>query len=198
MKGETGNIAAIILAAGEGRRMGRTKALVKIDDSTFLQRIVERLRDAAIDPLIVVGGANAKDVERHCKDLNVNFAENKNWQSGQFSSLKKGIGSIGARPKGVLVALVDHPVVENKTYEQLKKYFLANPDSIAIPVYQGRRGHPTIIPMPIADEIIELPDSMNLREVIKDHQDKVSEMQVGDGGILKNIDTPSDLKEIKS
>jgi molybdenum cofactor cytidylyltransferase len=198
MSSDTENITAIILAAGEGKRMGQPKALVEIDGVSFLEQIIAKLRDTNFEPIIVVGGANANQVEKQCTQLEVHFVENKSWQSGQFSSLKVGLAAREIGTDGILIALVDHPFVETRTYQRLREAHFKHPDSIIIPVYQGKRGHPTIIPHKIANEINAAPNGLNLREIIRGHQNLLVELPVDDVGILKDIDTIQDLEEINS
>lgn len=192
------NIAGIVLAAGEGKRFGGTKALAEFDGMSFLERVSESLKHAGCAPVIVVGGADSSAVEKLCSDLDVDFVENPDWQAGQFSSLKAGLSSLKTRPAGVLIALVDHPFIEITTYVHLLEASRAHLESIIIPVYNCKRGHPVIIPMAIGDEIIVSPDSSNLREIIKKHNELVVELPVDDSGILKDIDTAADLSVKRS
>lgn len=87
-------IAGIILAAGEGRRIGRGKALLRIGGVTFLAGIVSALREAGCDPVCVVGGAEAEKVKEETLKAGAGFALNENWRKGQFSSLRVGLRDV--------------------------------------------------------------------------------------------------------
>lgn len=195
---DIGEIAAIVLAAGEGKRIGQPKALVKMEEKSFLEIIVSALQKIMDGQIVVVGGAAAEDVRQCALSMDVDFALNEKWQSGQFSSLKIGLSKLKARPGGVLVTLVDHPLVKPRTYSLLISTHKDNPKAIIIPVHGQRRGHPVIIPGAIIDEIKNTPDDSNLRAVIRKHRELIIERSVDDGGVLKDIDTTFDLKDAQS
>ena len=189
------NIAGIVLAAGEGKRFGQPKALAQFEGASFLERVTESLKHAGCEAVIVVGGANSEAVEKLCADLDVDFIENANWQAGQFSSLKTGLASFDSHPPGVLVALVDHPFIKIPTYVRILDGASLHPESIVIPTYECKRGHPVVLPKSLVMEIENTPDSSNLREIIKKHDNMIVEVPVEDSGILKDIDTTSDMKD---
>jgi CTP:molybdopterin cytidylyltransferase MocA len=197
MKSDELNIAAIVLAAGEGKRLSRTKGLIEIDGVSFLQRVVGFLKDGGVESIIVVGGANAGELKQAAENLGVDFALNTEWQTGQFSSLKIGIRSLTRRPHGLLVALVDHPLVKPQTCSKLLEAFSRNPQKVYLPVHEEKKGHPIIIPREIIKEIEISSSDSNLRQIIGKHHELVVELPVDDAGILRDIDTISDLKGIK-
>jgi CTP:molybdopterin cytidylyltransferase MocA len=88
------HLAGVILAAGEGKRVGRNKALLEVEDGTSLERVVTCMLSAGCDPVIVVGGAEASSVREEAFRLGVRFALNSNWRNGQFSSLKTGMSEL--------------------------------------------------------------------------------------------------------
>jgi CTP:molybdopterin cytidylyltransferase MocA len=236
-------VAGIILAAGEGKRIGRNTALLEIGGVKSLERVAACMRDAGCDPVIVVGGAEASSVREEALRLGVRFVLNSNWQNGQFSSLKVGMSALaraegvelpsakgsalasaegsdqasanesgraskrgpktaggrgaGMQIAGALVALVDHPFVKKETYQVLVGASQRFPRRIVIPTHQGRRGHPVVVPREVITEIIGAPDGMTLRDIMKKHNNLVLEQGVDDTGILKDIDTETDLKSVR-
>ena len=192
LKNET--IAGIVLAAGEGKRIGSNKAVVKLNGVNFLKVVTSCLQEADCSPVIVVVGSNAEKVKHHTQNLNVDYVLNKNWQNGQFSSLKTGLLRLDSDVVGVLATLVDHPLVAPDTYRQLIKSFRDFPNKIVIPLYNGKQGHPVIIPKAIVREALQSPDNLNLREIFRNHQEMVLRLEVDDPGILKGINTIADLR----
>lgn len=196
-------IAGIVLAAGEGRRAGGSKAFLKIGGQTFLERIVAGIREAGCQPVIVVGGAAGALIEDEAGRLGASFALNENWQQGQFSSLRAGLTRLNDPRAAVLVALVDHPFVCVETYRSLIDAFMNSPDRIVIPVCEDKRaqrllrGHPVVIPADVLVEIAVAPDDLTLRDIIRKHSDLVLETPVEDQGVLKDIDTVADLEELE-
>ena len=196
------SIAGIVLAAGEGKRIGKNKALLEIGGVRSLERVAAWMRKAGCDPVIVVGGAEAESVREEAIRLGVQFALNSNWRSGQFSSLKTGMSALegllepAKQPAGAMVALVDHPLVKKETYQILAGTFRRFPEKIIIPTHQDARGHPVVVPREIIAEILNSSDGTNLRDLIGKHDDLVLEQAVDDTGILKDIDTEMDLKNV--
>ncbi len=226
---------AIVLAAGEGKRAGGVKALLKLGGRTFLEAVVTAVHEAGCEPVIVVGGAEGSRVEAEASRLGAGFVLNEHWRSGQFSSLKAGAmkareveaakavalavasaqspgpanartvaaASANAPRPAALVALVDHPWVRPETYRTLLEAFRESPGRIVIAVCEDRqtrrvrRGHPVVIPTDILTEVIAAPDGTTLRDIIRGHADLVLEVRVDDPGVLKNINTAADLRDVE-
>jgi molybdenum cofactor cytidylyltransferase len=190
------NIAGIILAAGEGKRIGGNKALLKIGDLSFLEIIAAALKNCQCDPIVAVLGAEADAVKNMCVQLKIGAVVNENWQIGQFSSLRKGLRAIRNDTMGAMIALVDHPMVSQNVYDLLCHMFSENPTRIIIPIYDGRRGHPIIIPHSLLGVILRTRDEYNMKDIIREHSDLIIEQLVNDNGIRRDIDTDEDYKAI--
>jgi len=196
MSNRPATLAAIVLAAGEGSRIGKPKALVEYEGVTFTEMIVRNLQSVNCNPVYVVGGAEADKVRYLAESLNVNFVHNSNWQSGQFSSLKAAVANSGDYHGSVLMALVDHPFVLSETYEELIDIAFKNPESIIIPVKDGKRGHPIVIPEAIIKEIANAGNDVTLRDITSEHKELIINHPVMDDGILKDIDRIADLESV--
>jgi molybdenum cofactor cytidylyltransferase len=188
------NIAAVILAAGEGKRFGGPKALARLGGMTFLEIIVGNLQ-GIVNDIVVVGGSKYDEIEKEANRLGVSSVFNPDWPMGQFTSLKAGLRAITDDIDAFFVILVDHPLVNPETYIELMNRNLETPQKILIPVYNGRRGHPLIIPARLRNEIVSAPGQSNLRDILKVHSDETIEVLVNDIGILRDIDSRHDLEE---
>ena len=186
-------IAGIILAAGEGKRIGRTKALLKVDKVSFLEKIATCLKAVGCKPILVVGGSDANLVKKEAKRLGIGFAHNASWEDGQFSSLKIGLANLKMDVCGAIVALVDHPFVAKETYENLKKAFQQFPQRIVMPVYEHRRGHPIVIPRAVIRESVEAVANITLKDIISRHEKMIIMHRCADPAVLQDIDTMDDL-----
>lgn len=192
------NIAGLILAAGEGRRIGKTKSLLEINGVSFLQMVADNLKRSGCVTITVVCGSDADEVRKEARQIPIDCIFNKNWQLGQYSSLRAGLKSLSQDISGVLVTLVDHPFVLPETYKKLMDAFVKSPHSIVKPVYDSRSGHPIVIPQDIIDEIKQSSDKLTLRDVLSKYEDRIMRITVDDPGILKDIDTLQDLEKAKS
>ena len=141
----TGSVAAVVLAAGGGRRYGMPKALVEYEGSLLVERAVRTAR-AVCDPVLVVLGAQAVDVWRRADLDGATVLANKDWESGMASSLRTGLDGLRgwpARVDAALVLLVDMPGMTPAALQRMAGH--AAPDALAVATYDGERGHPVLI-----------------------------------------------------
>jgi CTP:molybdopterin cytidylyltransferase MocA len=173
------NSAGLILAAGESRRMGAPKALLEYRGETFLARLV-RLFAARCSPVIVVLGAAAEIPVPEPASVTVN----PGWRDGQTSSMQCGLRTVPPDVDGVLFTLVDHPAVEPATIDAL----LAGTGRLRIPRFGGRRGHPIWFSRDLIAELLAVAPEGAARDVIRGHYPEAEFLEVGDPGILADID----------
>jgi CTP:molybdopterin cytidylyltransferase MocA len=146
-------VAAVVLAAGGGRRYGMPKALVDYEGSLLVERAVRTAR-AVCDPVLVVLGAQAVDVWRQADLGGATVLANQDWESGMASSLRTGLDALrgwpvpagwrgGGRIDAALILLVDMP---GMTADALRAMATAaTPDALAVATYDGVRGHPVLL-----------------------------------------------------
>jgi CTP:molybdopterin cytidylyltransferase MocA len=138
-------VAALVLAAGGGRRYGMPKALVEYEGSLLVERAV-RTATAVCDPVLVVLGARAVDVWRTADLGGATVLANRDWETGMASSLRTGLDGLRGWPGRVdaaLVLLVDMPGMTPAALERMAAQ--AAPDVLAVPTYDGVRGHPVLL-----------------------------------------------------
>lgn len=187
-------IEAIVLAAGESRRMGLPKPLLRFGDTTFLEQILGVLRTCEVGGITVVLGARAA-VIRASTDLSAaQVVVNENWQEGQLSSLAAGLRSVAALTDAVLLCLVDNPLVTTDVIGRIIDAFRKSHKPIVIPVVHGRRGHPALFARAVFDELLHAPAHEGARHVVNADRTRVLEVEVPDEAILTRIDTPQDYR----
>jgi molybdenum cofactor cytidylyltransferase len=184
-------VAAIILAAGQSRRMGFPKALLPIGEQTFLRRVIDTLSASRIDQVYVVLGC---DHERILAAVDVRPARvvlNPDWPQGQLSSLLAGLRAATAEPyDAVVMALVDHPLIDTDTVNGILEAFEQTGRAIVLPVHGGRRGHPVLFAARLVPELLAAPADQGARAVVRAHAEEVQEVPSREPGILADIDTP--------
>ena len=176
--------AAIILAAGESRRMGRPKALLPFRGGTFLSVLAETL-GLYCSPVYAVFGFEAEQLMERVPASVVAVA-NPDYEQGMLASLQAGLRAAGKLPERVLFTLVDHPAVESGTVRELLQFDA----SLVIPRYAGKRGHPVAISRDIACEFIAEPISSKISDVIDRHARQIRYVDVDDAAIRDDIDDP--------
>lgn len=179
-------VPAIILAAGESRRMGRPKALLPFRTGTFLSTLADTLA-AFCTPVIAVLGFQGELLAPQVPP-GVRAVVNAHYQAGMLTSLQTGLNALDlANADRILFTLVDHPAVSPATITALLK----SNAPIAIPRYNGRRGHPVIINATIAREFLDEPVSAKVRYLIDRHSAGIDYIDVPDPGINDDIDDPA-------
>jgi CTP:molybdopterin cytidylyltransferase MocA len=189
---ERSPIAGLLLAAGEGSRLGRPKALVSIGGRTLVERGVELLRDGGTEPVIVVTGA--VDVSLP----GVVTVHNPDWRTGMGSSLRTGLATLPNDAAAVVVALVDQPLIGAEAVSRLISAFRDEPGLIAAG-YGGKRRNPVLIPRRYWDEVGAAAQAdLGARGFLQAHGDLITIVECGDIGRPDDLDTDEDLKRISA
>ena len=174
--------AGVILAAGESRRMGYPKALLRYRDQTFLDTLVE-IFSARCSSVIVVLGARAEEI-RTRSTRPADFVVNADFRRGMTTSLQCGLRSLPAEAERILFTLVDHPAVSPATVDAL----LETRARIAVPRFKGRRGHPIVFSRELVPDFLALPENAAARDVIHSHVAETAYLDLDDPGIVADID----------
>jgi molybdenum cofactor cytidylyltransferase len=186
-------VGAIVLAAGEGRRVGLgPKALLVRDGHPFLETCVGACREGGCDPIWVVV-RNIPELARLAGALGARVVVNEDPERGMFSSVRCGLRGIEFDAvRGIIVYPVDHPRVKASTMQAIVAE-LKDEDTWVVPVHGGRPGHPIGIGVRVARRISRLPDSFTLRAALEHVGAERVDVAVDDAGILENVNTPEDL-----
>jgi CTP:molybdopterin cytidylyltransferase MocA len=187
-------VIAVVLAAGEGRRMGGPKALVPLGATTFLARACAALGRPGVAGVVAVLGAHAARVRREAPvPKGVRVVVNERWPDGMLSSLWTGLDAAeGAGAEAVLVHPVDNPFVEAATVDAVIAA-LAKGARIAVPSHGGRRGHPAGFARESWAALRAAPLDRGARAVLAERPEWVVHVEAGPD-CLVDLDTPADLR----
>jgi molybdenum cofactor cytidylyltransferase len=189
-------IGGIILSGGASRRMGTPKALLLIENETFLDRMI-RLFSEACDPVIVVLGHNAEQIRSGIqRSSQVTFIVNPDPERGMLSSLQCGLEVLPAIADTVMFTPVDHPGIQGATLEKLAAGLREGNAPLIIPTHQGSHGHPVCIARPLMAELLALPASAQARDVIHRHLPEACLLEVDDSAVTTDIDDPTAYAEL--
>jgi molybdenum cofactor cytidylyltransferase len=184
--------AALILAAGQSRRMGKiNKLLAEIDGGVMVARTADAVLAANVDPVIVVLGHENDDVRAALGDRAVEYAENPDYATGLARSLKAGIAALPDDIDGVVVCLSDMPRVTSDHLDALIAAFSpAEGRGICVPTFNGKRGNPVLWDRRYFEDMEGVAGDVGARHLIGAHEDAVFEVEMPDGGVLLDLDTP--------
>lgn len=181
------SVAGLILSAGESRRMGSPKGLLRISGETFLDRLTA-LFTAHCEPLIVVLGHDATAIRAGVTHPErALFVENARYRDGQLSSMRCGLCAVPQGSEGVLFTLVDHPSVSRDSIEALLRRRHA---PVAIPVFNGQRGHPIYLRRDLIGQFFD-PEIQSAKDIVRRHRSETAYVDVNDPGVLDDIDDPA-------
>jgi molybdenum cofactor cytidylyltransferase len=192
-------ISAILLAAGESRRMGGDfKPLMKWGTRTVIGACIDNLKRSRVNEIIVVLGFRESEIRARLAGAGVQFAINREYVKGMLSSLKTGLPLVSPRCEGVLIALVDQPMVGPEAINPLVISFGDYEKRISIPTYEGKHGHPIVISRDFEEEIMKLDDAdpEGLKALINAHRHEIQEVPVESAAILEDIDSPEDYARL--
>lgn len=184
------SLGGIILAGGASRRMGQVKALLRVGEETFADRLIGLLKPYC-ETVILVAGAHAAVIAAGlARRQEVTLVVNPEPERGMLSSLQCGVAALPAGMDGFLFTPVDLPRLQAATIEQIAR--LASESKIAIPRRQGRGGHPVLVPQRLAPALLAMPTTATPRDFIERHRPEVTYVEVEDTGIFLDVDTPAD------
>jgi molybdenum cofactor cytidylyltransferase len=186
------SVSALLLAAGSSSRMGQTKQLLQLGEKPVVRHCADALVAARIPEIVVVISAADHEVRQALSGLPVTFVVNVSPGSDMAESVRTGLTAVGS-PSGILVCLSDHPLVRPETIEALATEHLNIPDKIIIPSYNGRRGHPSLFPKRILQD---LHPGVTLRDIIRKEPHMTETIDTGDEGVVLDMDTPEEFHYI--
>jgi len=180
-------VAGLLLAAGEGRRLGRPKALVELGGERLVDRGVRLLRLAGCGPVLVVTGAAPVEV------IGAVVVPNPQWRSGMGSSLRAGLAALPPECPGVVIALVDQPLITPEAVRRLIDAYEAGAP-VAVATYEGKPRNPVLIAREHFAAVAEAAvGDVGARDFLRAHPELVIKVPCDDVAAPDDIDTPEDL-----
>jgi molybdenum cofactor cytidylyltransferase len=183
-------LAAVILSGGASRRMGSPKALLPYRGGTFLEHLLKVTDHPRIGWRRVVLGADAAAIAERVELPANEVVINENWEDGQLSSIQTAVRSLPAGTDGMLLCLIDHPVISRELVGELVGRFYECGKPIVLPVYKGRRGHPVIFASRLYEELLNAALETGARAVVWAHREEVYEMETSEDGCVLNLNDP--------
>ncbi len=187
-------LAAVILSGGASSRMGSPKALLAYEGRPFLEHLLDITSQPEIGVRRVVLGADAEPIAKAIQQLKADeIVINEEWEKGQLSSIQAGLRSLPAGTDGMLLCLIDHPLISTALVQELIAQFYKTKKTIVLPVYEGRRGHPVIFAASLYDELLHAPLETGARAVVWAHTAEIEELRTNEEGCVLNLNDPETM-----
>lgn len=192
-------IGALILAAGQSRRMGKeNKLLAEVNGKPMVRHVADAVAASKAASMTVVLGHEADAVRAALADLKPSYAYNPDYAEGLSTSLKAGLAAVGEDVDGVIVCLGDMPRIGTATIDRMIAAFdPVEGRSIVVPTRRGKRGNPVLFAKRFFEEMAGVSGDVGARHLIGNHEDLAVEIEVDDESVLTDVDTPEALAQIR-
>lgn len=186
-------IGAVIVAAGLSSRMGMFKPLLPFEDSTISMHVVTQLKQLGVDPILVVTGYRAEELEAHLARTGARFLYNRRYRETQmFDSIKMGIEAIAEECSRIMLMPVDTPAIAAETFRQV----MAAEDDMVRTVYRGEPGHPIVLRAEVARQLCRYTGNRGLRGAMESSCYSLTDLYVDDRGVNWDVDTREQYRQL--
>jgi molybdenum cofactor cytidylyltransferase len=193
------NVAAILLAAGRGTRFGdESKLLAQIGGKTLVRHVAEAAVNSTADPVIVVTGHRAEEIQSQLQGLPVRIVHNPLFADGLSTSLKAGFAALPPEARAAIILLGDMPFVRDDLIHALIAGWQGRGEPAAlVPVLNGQRGNPVVLSRALQVGIEGLSGDVGAGSILRGRSD-VLEWPTEDPAIIQDIDTSDDYAKHQS
>lgn len=186
-------MGGVIVAAGLSSRMGVFKPLLPFEDTTIARHIVMMMKQNGADPIVMVTGYRASDLEDHLKDTGVRFLRNDHYTETQmFDSICMGIWAISDECDKIMIMPVDTPAIRPETFRQVMRI---DADMVRT-FYGGRPGHPILLKTETALALCDYKGEGGLKGAMENSGISITNLMVDDKGVNWDVDTQQEYQEL--
>jgi molybdenum cofactor cytidylyltransferase len=189
-------VGAVLLAAGEARRMGgRPKPLLQLGGVPLVRRNLIALSGAGVDEVAVVLGHRADEVELALLDFPVTIVRNPHYERGQMSSMHAGIAALSARLDAIIVALADQPLLNAEdVIAVIGAFKKRGAASAVVPYVNGERGNPIVLDAAVREAVLAGDANFGCRQWLAAHPEQVARMDTENRHYSVDVDSPEDIE----
>jgi molybdenum cofactor cytidylyltransferase len=188
-------VSAILLGAGESKRMGTNKLTLPWGKETVFKHCVDTLLRSDIDEVIVVLSRKTVAMKGVLESAGAKVVLNPFYRSGMSTSIRRGIRAVDPASEGILIALGDQPFLRSATINALVRAFAMRDRPIIVPSFRGQRGHPVIFHKKYANELLRLKGDVGAKSIVERHPGDLRSVRVRSEGVVRDIDTRDDYRK---
>lgn len=191
-------VSAILLAAGESRRMGaHNKLTLTVAGVPLLRRATGILLNSSLHEVVVVIGYEQHTARALLEDLPVRIIHNTHYREGQMTSVHRGMAALTELCDGVMVCLCDQPLLEARDIDRMIDAFLHHcPTSVLVPTWRGRRGNPIILDYRHRKAILGGHRNLGCRKLVENNPSLVTPLEMDNDHVVFDLDTPADYQRL--
>jgi molybdenum cofactor cytidylyltransferase len=189
-------ISAILLGAGASKRMGVDKLSLPWGRKTVLEHCFETLLRSQVHELVVVLGIRNNKMKNLIQGRKVKVVINPHSHGGMSTSIRRGLQAIHPSCHAILIALGDQPFLKTRTINALMHAFDQGKGGVIVPSFRGRKGHPVIFHRRYKKELLDLKGDVGGRSIIERHPEDLRVVPVKSIGVVKDVDTWQDYKNV--
>ena len=197
-KKKPGMIWALVLAAGESRRMEEPKLLLPFGRTTIIETVVQNLMESSLDGILAVLGHRWQGILDKLKNYAVETTVNPDYKNGMLSSVQWGFRKLPRDAQAALVVLGDQPGTSVRTIDLVIRAFRSGDKGIVLPTHKDSGGHPLLVDMNYRREIQSLDPAVGLRSLLSRHPEDILRVAVKAGSGLQDIDNPEDYRKARA
>jgi molybdenum cofactor cytidylyltransferase len=192
-------VSAILLAAGESRRMGAiNKLTLAVDGEPLLRRTVRMLSASRLAELVVVLGHQAQAAQALLQGLDAHTVVNADYREGQMSSVHCGLAALARPCDGVMICLCDQPLLSTQDIDFLIDAYAKRGGAIIVPTYQGRRGNPIVLSYAHREQILGGGRNLGCKHLIERNPELVTTVEMDNDHVVFDLDAPEDYQRLQS
>jgi molybdenum cofactor cytidylyltransferase len=190
------SLGAIVLAAGQSKRMGQPKLIMPWGQTTVIGQVVQTLSGCGLNEIVVVAGRERDQIEDSLRGSNIRLIFNPEYdRSEMLTSLQIGLAALPDNINAALVVLGDQPFIEPGVVKQVVQAWVETGAMIIAPSYQHRRGHPWLVARELWHEVLSIPPQGTPRDFLNRHSGQIQYIEVSSNTIFKDLDTPEDYRK---
>jgi len=191
-------ISAVVMAAGMSRRMGTPKVLLPWGPTTVLGQVLQVLKAASVEDIVVVTGAARDEVEAICLQSGARTVSNPAYESGEMlSSLQVGLRDLPAESPAALIVLGDQPTIEQGVVHGIIQAYTDCGASLIVPSYHHRRGHPWLVGRELWPRLLAMRPPETPRDFLHHRAGIIHYVEVDTPSIVQDIDTPDEYLNLR-
>ena len=189
-------ISAILLAAGQSKRMaGENKLTKKIQGIPLIKHSVKNILASSINELIVVLGHQKEIIEKLIdKNERIKIFFNKDFESGMASSIKAGLNHLSKNTDAFFICLGDMPMVNHDIYNQLIKS--KDNKEIIVPICKGQQGNPVLFNKSMKEKVIDISGDSGAKKILELNKAKILNLEINDQSLVKGFNTQDDFSSL--